>query len=333
MVANSAAARAAIADDRGLTAALGGSAVDQANAVRREKRRPRHTKTARPAAPLRRLETRIDGCLVHAVERPARTRRRGVEAAPAIVLIHGAGLDHRDWTFDFLQRLDPRRRVLLFDRPGFGESERRHGFASALPSAQARLLRHAAAAFGVRRATVVGHSWGGAVAMAWGVDAPDSVVGVVSLAGAVAPWSFASTLRNGARMRERALTAMAAGGRSRALEQTFDAAFSPARAPRGYLAHIAQASKGAVSATLSDLTTINGALALMTPRYKRFDRPVELLYGDRDEILAVEEQGEAAAQMLPSARLQVLHGRGHMLHHTDPDHCVAAIERIFAQAA
>lgn len=298
--------------------------------IRRRSRAIAH----RLAPPLRRLETLVDGRRVHALERPARARRAVAAPAPAVILIHGAGLDHRDWTFDFLSRIDPRRRVLVFDRPGFGRSERPNGFSAALPSVQARHLRHAAVALGVRRAVVVGHSWGGAVAMAWGLDAPQSVQGVVSLAGAVAPWSFASTLRNGARMRERAMTALQAGGQRRALEETFATAFAPAAAPRGYLAHIAPSSSSQViAATLSDLSTINGALALMTPRYRSFDRPVELIYGDQDEILRLDEQGVAAANLLPEARLSILRGRGHMVHHTDPSHCVAAIDRIFAQGA
>lgn len=231
-----------------------------------------------------------------------------------------------------MSRLDPSLRVLAFDRPGFGESDRPRGPSAALPSAQARILRKAAVQLGVERAVLVGHSWGGAVAMAWGVAAPESTEGVVSLAGAVAPWSFARTLVNGARIRERALTALRAGGAERALRQSFDAAFAPAPTPRGYIEHIAEASGDATAATLSDLTTINGALALMTPQYRQFHRPVELIYGDRDEILCAQEQGAAAAAQLPNAQLTVLRGRGHMLHHTDPDACIAALERILSSS-
>ncbi len=285
----------------------------------------------RRAAPLvRRLETTVEGLRIHALERAARPRRSKA-VAPTVILIHGAGLDHRDWTFDFLSRLDPYRRVLAFDRPGFGRSGRPHGPSAALPSVQARLLRRAAVQLGVDRAVVVGHSWGGAVAMAWGADAPEATDGVVSLAGAVAPWSFARTLVNGARIRERALTALRAGGKERALRQTFETAFAPASTPRGYLEHIAPAASGcALAATLSDLGVINGALALLTPRYRRFAPPVELVYGDQDEILCAEEQGVAAARLLPSARLSILEGRGHMLHHSDPAVCVAAIDRVAA---
>lgn len=305
----------------------------EAERVVAPKRRPGRRSRApeRRAAPaVRRLETTVEGLRIHAIERPARPRRNGAPA-PTVILIHGAGLDHADWSFDFLARLEPHRRILAFDRPGFGRSERPSGPGAALPSAQARLLRKAAAQFGVEKAVIVGHSWGGAVAMAWGLAAPETVHGVVSLAGAVAPWSFARTLVNGARMRERALTAMRAGGRAHALRETFETAFAPARAPTGYIEHVQpSASDSVVAATLSDLSTINGALALMTPRYRMFDRPVELIYGDADEILCPIEQGVAAHKMLPSARLSILKGRGHMIHHSDPNVCLDAIDRILA---
>ena len=200
-----------------------------------------------------------------------------------------------------------------------------------LPGAQARILREAASRFGVRRAVVVGHSWGGAVAMSWGLDAPESVLGVASIAGAVAPWSFASTLRNGARMRSESQNdedSMAT------LERSLRTAFAPARLPKSYLKHIAPAvSRRTATSTLSDLWSINGALALMARRYGAMNTPVELLYGDSDEILSLDEQGRAAAELLPHARLSIFKGRGHMLHHSEPKACTAAIDRIFALSA
>ena len=54
------------------------------------------SRSARPGAPMRRLETWVDGLLVHALERPA---ERGGDRQTAVILIHGAGLDHRDWSF------------------------------------------------------------------------------------------------------------------------------------------------------------------------------------------------------------------------------------------
>ncbi|MEM9725710.1 MAG: alpha/beta hydrolase [Pseudomonadota bacterium] len=268
---------------------------------------------------------------IYAVERPAKGRARS--GAPVVILIHGAGVDHRDWTFSFLDRLNPTWRVLAFDRPGFGGSGRSAGPASALPTTQARLLQKAAMAHDVERALVVGHSWGGAVGMAWGVSAPESTVGVASLAGAVAPWSLANAIKNGRRMQSTARTALGAGGMRAAAMEALAASFEPEPMPSGYADHLEtdlRPLSGPAAATMADVSTINGALALLTPRYAAFERPVELVYGDADTILSIDEQGRAAAAMLPNARLTALPGAGHMLHHTKPRACLAAIERLFA---
>lgn len=282
-------------------------------------------------APLRSLTAEAEEVLIHAVERPSRLSRSN--SARAIVLIHGAGVDHRDWTFSFIDKIDPSWRVLAFDRPGFGASTRRSGAASALPANQARLLRKAAESFDVEEAIVVGHSWGGAVAMAWGLGAPENTLGVASLAGAVAPWSLSNAIKNGRRMRSAAMTAFGEGGmRAAALEAMADS-FAPQSIPKGYVEHMATELNplvGPAAATMADVSTINGALALMTPNYAGFQNHVELVYGDADEILSPVEQGEKAAEMLPNAKLTVLRGAGHMLHHSHPKQCLAALQRLIS---
>ena len=281
-------------------------------------RRPRR----RGEAPVS-VEARVEGLLLHAMD------RAGDDQSTAVILIHGAGLDHRDWTFSFLEGLPRSLRVLAFDRPGFGGSSR-PSIAGGLPTTQARLLRSAAASLGVERAVLVGHSWGGAVAMAWGLDAPESTLGVVSLAGAVAPWSLASSIAHGRRMRAAARMALRPGGLRAAAIEGLAESFSPAGIPNGYLEHIATEltlTSGAAAAAAGDVATVNGALGLQAQRYPGFDRPVELVYGDEDLILSPAEQGEAAASLLPNARLTIEKGAGHMIHHTHPDLCLEAILR------
>lgn len=271
------------------------------------------------------LELRVDRVRIHAAHRAGR------RSDSAIVLIHGAGLDHRDWTFDFLHRMSRDWRVLAFDRPGFGASGRDRSPAAGLPGEQARLLRMAAEAAGVRRVVLVGHSWGGAVAMAWALDAPTMVAGVVSLAGAVAPWSFQSTWRNTQRFQAAALTAFGGAGLGQAALDGLNDSFAPNPIPPGYVAHMRtelSPFSGPTAAMMADIAAINAALAMMAPRYAGMERPVELVYGDSDRILSLAEQGEAAAKALPRARLTVLPGVGHMPHHVEPEICAAAIERI-----
>ena len=288
------------------------------------RRRPRQ----RGAAPVS-VETRVEGVRLHAMD------REGDDPGTAVILIHGAGLDHRDWTFSFLEGLPRAYRVLAFDRPGFGGSGR-PAIAGGLPATQARLLRTAAMSLGVERAVLVGHSWGGAVAMAWGVDAPETTIGVVSLAGAVAPWSLASSIAHGRRMRAAARMALRPGGLRAAAIEGLTESFAPAEIPNGYLEHIATEltlTSGAAAAAAGDVATVNGALGLQAQRYPGFDRPVELVYGDADLILSPSEQGEAAAELLPNARLTIEKGAGHMIHHTHPDLCLEAILRAAATDA
>ena len=145
----------------------------------------------------------------HAVEgRPARGARRGripparavrerwmasgcmcfrqVEG-PDIVLIHGASGNMRDFTLDLVPRLADRYRVTVVDRPGLGHSDRldRDG---ATIFEQADVLVRAVAELGVERPLVLGHSYGGAVALAWATRHPEATAGLILLAAASNPW-------------------------------------------------------------------------------------------------------------------------------------------------
>ena len=53
---------------------------------------------------------------------------------------------------------------------------------------QAALIRGALARIGIERPLLVGHSYGGSVALAWAVDAPETVSGLVLLATPSQVW-------------------------------------------------------------------------------------------------------------------------------------------------
>lgn len=280
----------------------------------------------RAAGRVRSRVATVGGVRIFAAERPGAR----VEAKRAVVLIHGAGVDHRDWTHRFIALTPPSWRVLAVDRPGFGRSERPGGPASALPATQARILRAAVRAFGVREACLVGHSWGAAAAMAWALEAPDDVAGVVSLAGAIGPWSLATSVANARRMTEATRTALS-GDVAGAARTALTDGFAPQRAPSGYHAHIASPDadlRRAGASALADAATLNGALALQAARYGDLRAPVELVYGARDAVLAPLDQ-IAATRPIANARTTLAPGVGHMVHHWAPRPCIEAIERVF----
>jgi pimeloyl-ACP methyl ester carboxylesterase len=117
-----------------------------------------------------------DGVRVH-------YREWGDATAPCVVLFHGNGTMSQDFALSGLVDLLARRnRVLCFDRPGFGYSQRPRSRLWT-PSTQAALFVKALKQIGARDPVVVGHSWGTLVAVALGLRGDYSVRGLVLASG------------------------------------------------------------------------------------------------------------------------------------------------------
>ena len=98
---------------------------------------------------------RVRGRAVHVVERGA---------GPCVVLLHGNGSMVEDFaSTGLIDRLAENHRVLAFDRPGFGESDRDGG--TWTPEREADLLAEVMQTLGVQTSVVVGHSSGTLVAL------------------------------------------------------------------------------------------------------------------------------------------------------------------------
>jgi pimeloyl-ACP methyl ester carboxylesterase len=117
-----------------------------------------------------------DGVRLHYIE-------RGDASAPCVVLFHGNGTMIQDLVLSGLvDRLALHYRVLCFDRPGFGYSQRpRTRIWTA--TTQAGLFAKALDQLGVRDPVVLGHSWGTLVAIALALRSDYSVSGLVLASG------------------------------------------------------------------------------------------------------------------------------------------------------
>jgi pimeloyl-ACP methyl ester carboxylesterase len=117
-----------------------------------------------------------DGVVLHYVD-------RGDPAAPCVVLLHGNGSMVQDFTISGLVDLLARRnRVVCFDRPGFGYSQRPR-LRIWTAAAQAALLMKALNQLGIRNPVVLGHSWGVFVAIALGLRKDYPIRGLVLASG------------------------------------------------------------------------------------------------------------------------------------------------------
>src|ERR1700722_16638897 len=116
----------------------------------------------------------VNGVRLHYVERG--------EGDP-LVLLHGNGSMIEDFESSGLIDLAAKNyRVIVFDRPGFGHSDRPRNVVWT-PDAQAKLIKLALERLGVSHAIVLGHSWGAAVAVALALKFPDLVRGLVLASG------------------------------------------------------------------------------------------------------------------------------------------------------
>jgi pimeloyl-ACP methyl ester carboxylesterase len=268
----------------------------------------------------------VDGLPVHVLE-------RGEGSGPPVILIHGASVNLRDWSFSLVEQLARTNRVIAMDRPGFGYSKRGPG--DWPPARQAAHLRKAALAMGVEKPIVVGHSWGGAVAMAWGLDFPDDVTGIVPVSGATMPWGPGATVfqslgigRIGVDYYQASLTRRAEEG---AIEDFVRRAFTPQTPPPGYIDYVGaplSLREGTLEANAQDLSSLHLGLREMAPRYPQMTVPVESIHGERDWLLDVEQHVGELSAVLPNVQTAVAQGVGHMAHHARPDLLEAAIARL-----
>src|SRR5579859_2690600 len=107
-------------------------------------------------------------------------------AGPPVLLVHGLGGQMRNFT-PLRQALQQQGfRTIAIDRPGSGYSTRPSD-APATPMAQARIVAEVVRWLGLEQPLILGHSLGGAVALAVALDFPDAVGGLVLLAPLTQP--------------------------------------------------------------------------------------------------------------------------------------------------
>lgn len=284
----------------------------------------RHAQIAAAFPPIGQFIT-VDGAKVH-------YRRTG--QGPDIVLIHGASGNLREWEFGLRAALENRFTVTAFDRPGLGHSD-------AIPqgahlAAQAAHLRKAAAALGISAPILIGHSYGGSVALAWALqDAPPAMM---LISAPSLPWPDPLDpwyrLTNSALGRALAVPLAAALVPQSYVSRATDAVFAPQTAPPAYHTEF-----GAMLATRAPSLGINtaqvnalyGDITAQMVGYSALNMPIALIHGDSDTIVPLHVHAAKLVDILPNARLTVLNGVGHMPHHAHLDVVVDQLRRILPQ--
>ncbi|GJD47439.1 Haloalkane dehalogenase 2 [Methylobacterium crusticola] len=301
-------------------AALGASAlVNHRNAAEAERATP----------PVGRF-VEVGGTRLHILE-----RGRG----PVLVLLHGNGSLIQDWLVSGLvERAAARFRVLAFDRPGFGYSDRPRSRIWT-PDMQAGLIRGALHLLGVDAATVLGHSWGSQVALALALQDPGRVRALVLASG----YYFPSP-----RLDSVMFAGQAVPGLGDAISHTVAPVltrllwpcilarlFGPSPVPERFAAFpsaLVMRPSQLRSAAAESVLLVPDALALR-PRYPEVRPPVTILSGTGDRMVDHAGQSVRLRDTIPGSRLVAVAGAGHMLHHSALDAVMAALDAARAGAA
>jgi len=261
-------------------------------------------------------------------------------AEPAAVLIHGSSGNLEDMRLALGEKLASDYRVILIDRPGHGWSSRSEDNDCASPARQAELVEGALEKLNVRRAILVGHSWGGAFATAFALSYPERTAGLVLLSAPTHPWPanpgwynklavlpFVGTIF--LRTCAYPLGLLLAKGASRCV-------FEPQTVPANYL------RKAAILMVLRpknfysnamDLVWLERFITAQVPRYVDLRTPTVIITGDRDTLVSPHINARVLAATLPCAKLVVLRNIGHMPHHAAPEVVTAAINELVHRPA
>jgi pimeloyl-ACP methyl ester carboxylesterase len=242
----------------------------------------------------------------------------------AIVLVHGITGSSRTWE-DVIPRLAERHTVIAPDLLGHGESAKPRGDYSL--GAYASGVRDLLIALGIEKATVVGHSLGGGVAMQFAYQFPERVERLVLVSS--------GGLGEEVHLLLRAATLPAAEYVLPLLcaQPLRDAGGSVARLlgraglrPGSDLEEMARgfASLGDLEARQAFVHTVRGIMDIGGQRVSARDRlylaasvPTLLIWGEHDRMIPVAH-GRAAHEAMPGSRCIVYERAGHFPHRDHP---------------
>ncbi len=243
---------------------------------------------------------------------------------PTVVLIHGMVNSSRHWE-DVAARLAPTHRVIAPDLIGHGDAATPRGDYSL--GAHAAMIRDLLATLGVERATIVGHSLGGGVAMQFFYQFPQRTERLVLISSGGLGHEVSPLLRGAALPGSAALLRLAT---QRRVVARLSAAGSGLRA-RGhksgiYVQAVARAlrplaepgSRRAFLQTLRSVIDVEGQKVSARDRlYLLGEMPTLIVWGERDRTIPLEH-GLDASRAIPNCRFETLPRAAHFPNLEDP---------------
>jgi pimeloyl-ACP methyl ester carboxylesterase len=250
---------------------------------------------------------------------------RVMGSGPPVVLIHGMVNSSRHW-HAVAERLAERHTVIAPDLVGHGDSATPRGDYSL--GAHATVIRDLLSALGIERATIVGHSLGGGVAMVFFWQFPERVerLALVS-SGGLGP-EVSPLLRSAAIPGFRHVIGMVA---NRLVIRLLRAGGRQTRNVARALRPLdTRGARDAFVQTLRAVIDVHGQRVSANDRLYLLDgMPTLVVWGERDRTIPIEH-GIAAHEAVPGSRFVTLPDAAHFPHLEDPEGLSAALAGFIA---
>jgi pimeloyl-ACP methyl ester carboxylesterase len=251
-----------------------------------------------------------------------------------VVLIHGNPGSCQDWSRLYVP-ISNRYRAVAFDRPGHGHSERPNHRPITV-EVQAEMLNAALRQLKIERPVLVGHSWGGSLALVYALNFPDEISGLVLLAPAAYESddgvSFLSKLPGWPVIGDILNFLFTPLFGPWLVRTDIAKAFAPDPVPKKYLRHVLAewTLPKKVKWYSVDDALLNESLPKFAGRYPEITVPVAIVTGDADQIVPSDQNARRLYQALPDSHFDLLPQTGHQIPFTRPEAVLAAIDHVAA---
>ncbi|MGL6234953.1 MAG: alpha/beta fold hydrolase [Segniliparus sp.] len=284
------------------------------------------------AAATARQSPSLEFCTIHGYRRAYRIAGSG----PVLLLIHGIGDNSSTW--DEVQTLLAERfTVIAPDLLGHGKSDKPRADYSI--AAYANGMRDLLSVLGIDRATVVGHSLGGGVAMQFAYQFPQLVERLVLVSAGGVTKDVNVVLRAASLpFVAESLPLLQLPGAMPSLRFAGDVLDKVLRAA-GFQLDIPDVlriladlpeptASSAFARTLRAVVDWRGQVVSMLDRcYLAEGIPVQLVWGTQDQVIPISH-ARLAHSAMPGSRLEVFKGSGHFPFHDYPRRFVRVVEKF-----
>lgn len=256
---------------------------------------------------------------------------------PVLVLLHGATGNLQDYLASIYPQLAKQYRVIAFDRPGLGYSERPDGQWFD-PHQQAQLVRAALQQLDIKQPILLGHSWSGALVLDYLVHYQQEVKAAILLSPVSHAWpngvSWYNYIQGVPVLREiLAYTILPIMGWLSA-DDGIREVFAPQAVPDNYRKAIALDlffRPRVMLNNFQDLRLLNEFVTRLSVNYPEVAIPVQIISGTDDTVVSSWNHSQRLNRELQDVRWLDLPGTGHAPHHSHTDLVLETISHFTQQ--